>query len=198
MSTAAHPPQHDPLHAPLREVTDLLARTRDEVLAAWQALPPDTRERRPAPDRWTAAEVLEHLRMVEAGSAALLARRLQRAQEAGLGPETDHGSRLDAFAARDDVVDGPPLDVPEVSRPAAGVRAADAEAGLRASRAALDAVIARANGLALGEVKARHLRFGEIDFYQWLLFIAAHERRHLRQLAELRAALAGSPPAPST
>ena len=177
------------MHPPLQELADLLARTRDEVLAAWQALPPDTRERRPSPESWTPAEVLEHLRLVEAGSAALLARRLQRAQEAGLGPETDHRSRLDTFDVPA-LVDLPPFEAPEPVRPAAGVRAADAEAGLRASRAALDAVMAAANGLALGEVRARHLRFGEIDFYQWLLFVAAHERRHLGQLVRLRDALA--------
>ncbi len=183
------------LHPPLAEIADLLARTRDDVLAAWRQIPPDTRERRPGPDRWTAAEVLEHLRLVEAGSAALLAKRLHRAREAGLGPETDHASRLGTFAPHDDVASGPPLDAPDVSRPAVGVRAAEAEAGLAASRAALDAVIADATGLALGEVRARHLRFGDIDFYQWLLFVAAHERRHLRQLLQLRDALRGAPSA---
>ncbi|GJG87509.1 hypothetical protein tb265_26900 [Gemmatimonadetes bacterium T265] len=180
------------MHPPLQELADLLARTRDDVLAAWDALPPDTRERRPSPESWTPAEVLDHLRLVEAGSAALLAKRLQRAREAGLGAETDQRSRLDTFDAPE-FVHLPPFDAPEPVRPAAGVRAADAEAGLRASRAALDRVVADADGFALGEVRARHLRFGEIDFYQWLLFVAAHERRHLGQLLRLRDALAPTP-----
>ena len=174
------------MHPPLRELADLLARTRDEVLAAWQALTPDTRERRPSPESWTPAEVLEHLRLTEAGSAALLARRLQRAREAGLGAETDHRSRRAAPELSAFVIDGPPRAAPDVVRPSGDVRAADAEAGLRASRAALDAVMQEASGLALGDVKARHIGLGEIDFYQWLLFIAEHERRHLRQLNQLR------------
>lgn len=183
------------MHPPLRELADLLARTRDEVLAVWETLPPDTRERRPSPESWTPAEVIEHLRLTEAGSTALLARRLQRAREAGLGPETDHSSRLQVGAVSGFVLDGPPRVAPDVVRPVTDVRAADAEAGLRASRVALDQVMREANGLALGDVKARHMVFGEIDFYQWLLFVAAHERRHLGQLIRLRNALAPTSPA---
>ncbi len=178
------------MHPPLQEIADQLARTRDDVLVAWNEIPSDTRERRPALSGWTPAEVLDHLRLVETGSAALLAKRLQRARDAGLGPETDHRSRLDSFGTADFVTIAP-FEAPEPVRPMPDVRAADAEAGLRASRVALDQVMAAADGLALGEVKARHLRFGEIDFYQWLLFIAAHERRHLGQLTALRDALAG-------
>lgn len=177
------------MHPPLREVADLLARTRDDVLAVWQAIPPDTRERRLSPGRWTAAEVLEHLRLVEAGSTALLGKRLARAQDAGLGPEIDQRSRLETFETAH-FANLPPFDAPESVVPTADVRAADAEAGLRASRAALDQLLTAASGLALGEVRARHLRFGEIDFYQWLLFIVAHEQRHARQLAALRDDLA--------
>jgi len=183
------------MHPPLRELADLLARTRDDVLAVWDALPPDTRERRPSPESWTPAEVIEHLRLTEAGSAALLAKRLQRAREAGLGAETDHRSRLGAVEVSEFVINGPPRVAPDVVRPAPDVRAADAEAGLRASRAALDQVMREASGLALGDVKARHVALGEIDFYQWLLFIAEHERRHLRQLARLRDALTTAPTA---
>ena len=160
----------------------------------WQTIPPDVRERRPAPGRWTAAEVLEHLRLVEAGSTALLAKRLLRAREAGLGPETDDRSRLDSFDIPH-LEHLPPFDAPAPVVPATNVRAADAEAGLRASRASLDAVMAGASGLALGDVKARHLRFGEIDFYQWLLFVAGHERRHVRQLVALRTDLTRTTPA---
>ncbi len=184
------------MHPPLQEIADRLARSRAAVLATWESIPGDRRERRPAPGRWTPAEVLEHLRLVETGSAALLAKRLQRAREAGLGPETDHRSRLDSFDVPA-LVNLQPFDAPEAMLPTPDVRAADAETGLRASREALDRVMADASGLALGEVRARHLRFGEIDFYQWLLFIAGHEERHLRQLTALRDDLA-APATPTT
>ena len=56
---------------------------------------------------------------------------------------------------------------------------------LTESRAALDAAMASGDGLALGSIKHTHLRFGEIDLYQWLLFVAEHEKRHTAQLREI-------------
>jgi hypothetical protein len=53
---------------------------------------------------------------------------------------------------------------------------------LAESRSALEAAIASGDGLALGSIKQMHLRFGELDLYQWLLFVAEHEKRHTAQL----------------
>ncbi len=173
------------MHPPLQELADLLDRERAALLAARARVPPADRERRPAPDVWSPAELLEHLRLVEAGSARLLARRLERAREAGLGPETDPRSRLGAAALADLADDAERKTAPEPVAPPAGVRAADAEAGLAATREQLRALLAAADGLALGRVRATHLRFGELDFYAWLEFLALHERRHVRQMERL-------------
>lgn len=178
------------MHPSLQELADLLDEERETLLAAWALIPAADRERRPAPDGWTPAELLEHLRLVEGGSVRLLARRLARAREAGLGAETNAASRLDRLD-QFDIPDHPARHVaPEPVSPAAGASAAAAEAGLAESHAALRALLADADGLALGEVTATHLRFGELDMYQWLLFLALHERRHTRQLERMRDALA--------
>jgi hypothetical protein len=180
------------MHPTLQELTALLDAERARLLAAWARIPADHRERRAAPDEWTPAEVLDHVRAVEAGSTRLLARRLARAREAGLGPETDTASRLgglDHLALVDDPARYP---APEIIAPTPGAGAAAAEAGLTESRAALRALLAAADGLALGAVRATHLRFGELDMYQWLVFIAQHERRHAGQLDRLRTALAAA------
>jgi hypothetical protein len=180
------------MHPTLREIADLLDQTRAELLATWAAIDPDDRERRPAPDQWSPAELLEHLRLVEGGSTRLLARRLERAREAGLGPETASGSRLDALDRFGIAAGTARLVAPELVTPTGPVRAADAEAGLAETRAALRALLAAADGLALGEVRATHARFGDLDMYQWLVFLAQHERRHAAQLARMRAALAAA------
>ena len=39
-----------------------------------------------------------------------------------------------------------------------------------------------ANGLAIGEIKHTHAILGELDLYQWLIFLGQHERRHTRQI----------------
>jgi hypothetical protein len=174
------------MHPPLQELADLLDRERAALLAVWERIPAADRERRAAPDQWTPAEVLAHLGLVEAGSARLLA----RAREAGLGAETDHGSRRGALAGYDIARNPARLVAPDAVVPPAGVTAAAAEAELAASRAALRALLAEADGLALGEVKANHMRFGELDMYGWLAFIAQHEARHAAQLLRMAAGAA--------
>lgn len=176
------------LHSSLTEIAAHLDHERQQLLAVWASIPVEDRERRPAADAWTPAEVLDHLRVVEDGSARLLARRLQRAREAGLGAESDPSSRLGrlniyALPGR--------MEAPDAVRPVPGARAEEAESGLAASRRALDALVADASGSALGDVRAQHMRFGELDLYQWLEFIAQHERRHAGQLERVRDALAG-------
>lgn len=173
------------MHPPLQELADLLDRERAALLAVWHRIPAADRERRAAPDQWTPAEVLAHLGLVESGSARLLARRLARAREAGLGAETDHGSRVGALDAFDIAGSPARLVAPDAVVPPAGVQADDAEAGLAESRAALRALTADADGLALGEVKATHMRFGELDMYGWLVFLARHEARHASQLRRM-------------
>ena len=179
------------LHPALAEIADQLEHARDELMAVWASIPPEDRERRPAPDAWTPAEILDHLRVVEGGSARLLARRLERAREAGLGAEADPTSRLGCLAALDIVGNPARYEAPEAVRPAPGARADEAEAGLAATRAALRALVADASGSDLGGVRAQHMRFGDLDMYQWLEFIAQHERRHARQMTRVRDALAG-------
>lgn len=191
MSDVSHPAPHPAL----REIAALLDDERRHLLSVWVSIPPADRERRPSDGAWTPAEVVEHLRLVEGGSARLLVKRLQRAREAGLGSESDSRSRLGSLAAYDIDNALQRFEAPEGVRPAPGASAAPAEAGLEATRAALHDLLAAADGLALGDVRAQHMRFGDLDLYQWLEFIALHERRHARQLERLRDALAGTPTA---
>lgn len=173
------------MHTRLRELSDLLASERAALLAAVETVPAELRERRPADGEWTVAEVLDHLRAVEAGSAGLLARRAQRAREAGVGADPETTSvlgRIDHLQ----VADSPaPRVAPEIVRPRADATAAEALDALAESRTALLATVAQLDGVDGAQVKAMHAALGELDAYQWLLFLAEHERRHARQIARL-------------
>ncbi len=39
-----------------------------------------------------------------------------------------------------------------------------------------------ADGLSLGEIKHTHPVLGELDLYQWLIFLGQHESRHKKQI----------------
>jgi hypothetical protein len=67
-------------------------------------------------------------------------------------------------------------------QPRADINISEAMEGLESSRQALRTAVASANGLALGEIKQDHPVLGELDLYQWLIFLGQHEGRHKRQI----------------
>jgi hypothetical protein len=169
------------MHPRVDELVDYLTRERAALLAAVASVPAEQLDRPPAPDVWSAAQVLDHLHKIEAGSARLLARQLAKAREAGLGPETSTATVLDCLEPLD-MRKGAPRVAPEFVRPAADARAEDALAGLQASREALLEMLRDGDGLDLGRVTAQHGVLGEIDVYRWCMFIGQHEERHEQQL----------------
>jgi hypothetical protein len=180
------------MHPRLADLTDLLAAQRAELLAAVDTVPAAAREQRAAPDGWSVAQVLDHLARVEAGTARLLARRIARARESGVGADGGEGPVRDRMDRFDVVAGGSRRVAPEVVAPGPDVAAADALASLAASREALHATIRDADGVDLAQVHATHAAFGELDGYQWLLFIGQHELRHARQILAIRDQLADS------
>jgi hypothetical protein len=177
------------MHPRVAELVDLLTRGRAALLASVASVPAEQLEQRPTPDAWSVAEIVDHLHMVESGSARLLAKRLQRAREQGLGPETEETSvlgRLDAY----DIVGRPNREAPQMVRPRPGVSAEAALTGLQEARDTLLAVLHEGDGLALRQVMANHPVIGEMDLYGWVVFIAQHEERHERQIRAVGEALA--------
>lgn len=172
----------------LEEIFAYAASTRDELLRAADA-PDEERSRRPSDGRWSVAENLEHLALVEAGTVALLAKMLARARAAGLGPEREYGSVLHSLDQHGVEHAARPIVAPSIVAPTGTLAAEDSLASLARSRAALLAFYREANGLDLSAVRARHITLGELDLYQWPLFVAQHERRHARQIVATLAAL---------
>jgi DinB superfamily len=174
------------MHPRLAELSEHLAHQRRTLLDVASAVPADSWQTRLSDgETWSVSEVLEHLYRVERGVAAVLTKRIAKAREAGHPEETETSSvlgTLDHFRVSE-------LDrrlvAPELVRPTENPDRATVERLLAESRAALEAAIANGDGLALGTIRHTHLRFGELDLYQWLLFVAEHEKRHIAQLREI-------------
>ena len=179
------------MHPRLAELSEYLAHQRRTLLDVASTVPADRWQTRPGEgETWSVSEVLEHLYRVERGAAAVLTKRIAKAREAGHAAETETSSvlgTLDQFRVSE-------LDrrlvAPELVRPIENPDRASVERLLAESRAALDAAIASGDGLALGTIRHTHLRFGELDLYQWISFVAEHEKRHTAQLREVARQLA--------
>jgi hypothetical protein len=105
-----------------------------------------------------------------------------QAREAGLGEEKSAASVMPSFDRHSALLEGTVLKSPEMVLPRTDVDFKDALDGLESSREALRAAVVSANGLALGEIKHTHPVLGELDLYQWLIFVGQHEGRHRKQI----------------
>jgi hypothetical protein len=173
------------MHPRLAELSEHLAVQRQTLLDAAAAVPAEHWQTRPADDRWSVSEIFEHLHRVERGAAAVVAKRVAKARTEGHPAESETSSvlgtleqfRVSHFARK--------LVAPELVMPTDNPDRQTAERLVAESRAALLAAMESGDGLALGEIRHTHLRFGELDLYQWILFVAEHEKRHVVQLREV-------------
>ena len=179
----------------LQEIVSCLEAERARLLAAADGVPRERWRESPSERRWSTAEVLEHLRLSEDRIARLVWKLGKQARRDGHVPlETSTSSML---ASLDHVLDGRgivdrsvPRIAPEFVRPAGDIDVEAVVRGLAESRAALLGGIALVDGLALEQMRWMHPALGELNLYQYILFVAQHEARHAMQVAEIGATLA--------
>ena len=163
---------------------------RRELAAALERVPPDQRDRAPALDAWSVAQLLEHLALVEERSIAAFE------PVAATAPAREPHDEVADDAHRFD--DAPLLDrtvrltAPELVRPVSGATAAEAWARLARTRERSEAIVRAADGRALERTTLKHPRFGTLNGYQFVAVLAAHERRHAAQLREIGDALSAA------
>jgi hypothetical protein len=179
------------MQARIQALFEGLDASRADLKDAVDQVPVTRRQERPAPDRWSVAEVLEHLGIVETRIAHLFRSALTTALAEGVGPEVET-EPVEPFIDPDRLRDrGRPVTTSAASRPTGAIDAATAWTRLEEARAALRAAIMEGDGLALTEVAVPHAVFGPLDLYQWIVFAAGHEARHAGQIREIHAQLTG-------
>lgn len=171
---------------PIATLRDALNADRRTLRASVERIPMSLRTVKPAPDRWSVAEVLEHLSIVERGALMRVRALIQEAPVAD-GPTTLTAldrAMLKNRAAR--------IQAPDRIQPTGSVSVDAALASLEASRTELLALLETAEGRDLSKVTQPHPALGPLDGYQWIAVIGGHEDRHAMQIDEVGAALAGN------
>jgi hypothetical protein len=181
------------MHPRTAEILSHLDENRATLHAAVDTVPSPLRETRPATDRWSVAEVLEHLARVEEQITRLLAAKLSEARMTGvLGPERETSRVTDSLDRRAILDRRRRITAGERVLPRGEMDSAAALASLDKSRADLRELVVSHDGLSLGSVSFPHPVLGVIDGYQWFAFIGTHEARHAAQIREIGDELAGS------
>jgi hypothetical protein len=169
------------LHPRLAEVMDYLEKKREALLRSFAGLSHEPM-RRHVEEGWSVAEIIDHLRLVETSIASLISKRAGDARANGIAEEMSTDSVLKDLDHLGIEGSTAYIEAPSIVRPRKNVDVADAIGGLDVSRRALHAAASSASGLALREIKQKHYTFGDLDLYQWLVFLGQHEGRHTRQI----------------
>lgn len=169
-----------PAHTTPGEIVDALDGARSALLDTSRDLTQAQLDSRPDPERWSIGENLDHLARVERGVASLLRKKLDEARAAG---EPVAAPPQIATLDRFQIATNPrKVKAPDRVAPEHGVARDELLARLERGRAELrDAYDALAD-YDLTAHTFPHPALGEINLYQWVIFVAQHERRHLNQI----------------
>lgn len=172
-----------PLTSPTGDPLALLDRERAAFLAQVARVPGARQAERPAPDRWSVAEIVEHVARIDAGVSKVLAAKSaepltatpEQLAEAQMTPE-----KAARIRSRDERVEAP-----ERVRPSGTLSPEAALAQLSGARAALKAAFLAADRTLLDRAVHPHIMIGPLTLRAWVEFAAHHDARHAQQVAEI-------------
>jgi len=150
-------------------VLEHLHRSRARLLETVQELSPEQRSFKPAEDRWSVADCVEHIIIVEHFVLDSVGRVLKSAPEPEKHAETVGKDEViqQRVPSRNFRVKGPEAVMPIGRWPEFPVLLGQFEAARNRS------------------IEFTHPFLGQFDCYQWLLFIGTHCERHVRQMEEV-------------
>ena len=179
------------MHPRIAELLSHMDEQREGLRRAVESVPTEKRETRVDPERWSTAEVLEHLSIVETGLNRIMQMRVNEAKANGLGNDSEDSPVLEP-EQRSVLLDrSRKISAPERIFPTGQLSADEAWQRLQDARAAFRATIMEFDGLALQNVMHPHPVLGDLNFYQWLGVHGWHESRHAEQIREMATQLSG-------
>jgi hypothetical protein len=171
---------HEVTPTELDRAVRYLDSTRDALVESVHGLSDAQLKFKPAPDRWSVAEVVEHLALLEDAVHGIIL----NLDKAPAPPAGWDAKQVDAL-----ILSQVPDRTTKVKAPEAAV-----PTGRWTPEAALQHFMAaRASNIALlrstpdlRDHVVKHPVFGPMDGYQWLLAVAAHSERHNQQVLEVK------------
>jgi hypothetical protein len=165
-------------------VLDKLASSEAHLLKLVEGLTPEQWTFRESPDRWSIAENIEHVILLELFITGVIAKVMQEPAEPGKKPLAAAkeplvlglaAARSTKFNARESV--RPTGKWPDTT---------ELIAELRKTRAQTLAFAAETQANLRDHFFA-HIAFGDLDCYQWLVVLGQHGARHALQIEQVKA-----------
>jgi hypothetical protein len=170
-------------HSARQFLLDELQKNRDRILALVEPLTPEQWNFKPAEDRWSIHQVLEHVVTVETRVIGFVQEKAKGVPEPNKRSPVEDAALLDAVLDRSTRRQAPEMAVPRGQWPNAEVITEFRNARDKSSN------FVAANTANLRQFFQPHGAFGEIDCYQWMILLSSHGERHSSQIEEIQASL---------
>ena len=160
------------------------AKVRGRLKALIEAIPPEKTSVLPEGEKWTIAQILEHVAMVDEGTVKICAKLLKKAEEAG---QTSGGQVVisDDFLQKGAEIATMKVEAPSFVQPTAGKSIAESLTKLDETAERLNDMRSLFEAVSGTGFKFPHPFFGEITAQEWLALKGGHEMRHLKQIGRV-------------
>ncbi len=170
----------------------MIKKTVDEVYAANDAVreklkvlvdsvDPAMLDELPDGEKWTVANIVEHLELVEESMTRVCAKLLRKAEAAGaIGDGSVTISN--AFVEKGNEVAGIKVEAPGFVQPTGERNISESLSKMEENRLALNDLKPMFAQYSTTEYHFPHPFFGDLSAGEWLSLIGAHEARHIRQI----------------
>ena len=160
------------------EPLEYLAETRDGVLVAVEGLSEAQWRFKPAPDRWSVLEIVEHLAIV----GSRVTKLLEQLGQAPAAPVDRDLAPLDALM-KDALDRSRKIQATASMSPADRLSPGEAVEQFSIGYASVAGCLKM--GPALRRNLVSHLVYGPLDGFEWILMYGAHNARHTLQIREV-------------
>jgi len=167
-----------------------LQQTRNGVIGATKGLSDAQWKYKPAPDRWSIAEILEHMVLTQELILGPVREQLTKAPAASAERDT---TQIDAAVLNQLPDRSSKFQAPEFLQPAGRWTPGEALDRLNKNYARLTEYLETTPDLRQHIIEAPPIKavskgkYETMDGYQWILGAAAHTERHTKQMLEVRA-----------
>lgn len=154
-------------------------REKTKQLAA--SLSDEQRTNLPDGEKWTIADIIEHIAIVQDGMTKISAKLLNQAKTAG--GTSDGAVRLsENFLAKAAEAQNLKFEAPERIHPTGRQTIEESLGKMEESRRALEDLRPLFESVECADFKFPHPFMGDLTAHEWLALIGGHEARHLRQI----------------
>jgi hypothetical protein len=164
------------------EIVELLQKSEQELMKAIDGVSDAQWMYKPAPDRWSIAEVVEHVVLAD----ALLFETAVKSLDGAANPKWETTLSKTDLLRRAIPDRARKVDAPAAIRPQQAMTRAQLLSRFKEQRARAAAYV-RDTDKPLKAHTAPNPFFGDVNAHQWLIYIPLHHLRHNQQILEVKA-----------